>query len=103
VADDLAAAVEEILGDADEVEQVQKDGAVEYRRLRVLFAVVMPDAVEIRLRPDIAEAVVRTPDTATSPRGDGWIHFSPAAIDPGAEDRLEAWLTAAWRGAAAPH
>lgn len=96
----LAAAVEGILGDADEVDETVTGSSVEYRREGALFAVAEPDAVEIHLRPDIAEAVVRTPDTTASPRGDGWIRFSPTDLDPMAMDRLEAWLTAAWRGAA---
>jgi hypothetical protein len=100
VAESLAAAVEGILGDADEVDETVSGTSVEYRRLGALFAVVELDGVEIHLRPDIAEAIVRTPDTAASARGEGWIRFSPTDLDPMAIDRLEAWLTAAWRGAA---
>ncbi len=81
------------------VAQTDVGTALELRRGARLFAVLVGDAVEICLPPDIAEAALRTPGTGSSPRGAAWITFLPTELDQYAEDRLRAWLTTAWRSA----
>lgn len=64
-----------------------------------LFAVLREDgsAAEFRLDPAVAAAAVRTPDTAQSSRGPGWVLFRPATLDAHAADRATAWFAAAYR------
>lgn len=63
-------------------------------------AVIRPDALEARLRPAVASAALRTPDTVPSDRGRGWVRFAPAELDDFARDRALAWLESAVRLAA---
>lgn len=84
-----------------EAGDVQIKGA-EYVRDGEVFALHLSTGViELRLGPDIAEAARRTPDTASSPRGEDWIRFAPREWEQHAVDRLEAWFRVAWRLAAA--
>jgi hypothetical protein len=83
----------------DDVTEQASAGEVKYRRAGEPFAVVDARAVEIHLLPDIAEAVLRTPETTPSARGSGWVRFAPRELEPSVADRLEAWLTTAWRAA----
>ena len=66
----------------------------------VAVAVLAADAVELRLRPSVAAAALRTPDVTPSARGAGWVRFTPAALDDFARDRAVAWLESAVRLAA---
>jgi hypothetical protein len=82
----------------DEAEDVETVGEGELARSGVGFAAkASPEAVEIRLGQEIAEAARRTPDTRPSARGDAWVVFSPKEWDEHAADRLEAWFRVAWR------
>jgi hypothetical protein len=77
-----------------------REGAVE--RLAVgnrVFAVVGADLLEVALDLPIATAALKTPDTRPSPRGAGWIAFTPATMDRFALDRAEAWVRLAHRRA----
>jgi hypothetical protein len=58
---------------------------------------VLGPALELRLRPAVAAAALRTPDVDVSPRGAGWVRFAPAEIDDFARDRAVAWLESAVR------
>lgn len=71
----------------------------QYLRDGRAFAAIDTDAAEVRLDPEIAEAVLRTPSTAASPRGPGWVRFAPPEFDQHARDRAEAWFLSAWRAA----
>jgi hypothetical protein len=62
-----------------------------------VVAVVETDALEARLRPAVASAALRTPDTAPSERGRGWVRFAPGILDDFARDRALAWLESAVR------
>jgi hypothetical protein len=65
----------------------------------VTFAAVGPDHAEFRLDRLVAEAALRTPDTARSVRGRDWVVFQPPELDKHATDRAIAWLASAWRRA----
>lgn len=65
-----------------------------------LAAIVETDAIEVRLRPAVADAALRTPDTTVSGRGRGWVRFAPADLDDSSRDRALAWLDSAVRFAA---
>jgi hypothetical protein len=90
-----------VLDDLDDVTRTL-DGDVE--RLAVggrVFAVIGADLLEVGLDPAIARAALATPDTRPSPRGTGWVAFTPATTDRFALDRAEAWVRLAYRRASA--
>ena len=78
------------------------DGEVAWSRGADLFAVLGAggEAAEFRLDTAVAAAAVRTPDTAPSSRGSGWVLFRPAPLDGHAVDRATAWFVSAYRRAA---
>ena len=84
--------VEAVLEDLDGVTR-RRDG--ETVLLAVggrVFAVLGPDLLEVALDPPVAAAALRTPDTRPSPRGTGWIAFTPGVADRFALDRADAWM-----------
>ena len=64
-----------------------------------VFATLRGDTLEAALDATVLKAALRTPDTAASTRGAGWIAFTPAAVDRYALDRAEAWVRFAHRRA----
>ncbi|MFN8631597.1 MAG: hypothetical protein U0838_15145 [Chloroflexota bacterium] len=71
----------------------RRDGEVVLLAVRErVFAVLGPDMLEVALDPPVAAAALRTADTRPSPRGAGWIAFTPKAADRFALDRAEAWI-----------
>jgi hypothetical protein len=79
------------------VEVNATDGGLELGLDGELFASVSGGVVELRLRPEVAAAALRTRDVAPSPRGPGWVRFEPPVLDGFARDRVTAWLESAWR------
>ncbi len=75
-------------------------GATEYSLDGVLFAVVSTERAAFRLKPDIAEAALRTPDVVGTSRGPGWVELAPQVLDAFALDRAESWFESAARLAA---
>ena len=83
--------------------RLNRDGDLD--RLSVggrVFALVGPDLLEVALDPAIARAALATPDTRPSPRGAGWVAFTPAVTDRFALDRAEAWVRLAHKRATRP-
>jgi len=76
-------------------------GAVEYLRAGRPVAILEAggSAASFLLSPAVADAALRTPDTAPSTRGRGWITLRPTILDSHAVDRATAWLESAWRHA----
>jgi hypothetical protein len=76
-------------------------GAVEYLRAGRVLAILEAGgtAASFLLSPAVADAALRTPDTAPSTRGRGWITLRPTILDGHAVDRATAWLESAWRHA----
>jgi hypothetical protein len=95
----LVDALQEALGDLDDVEGASVGGEVEWRRGGRPFAALAGDAAEFRLDPLVVKAALRTPDTSASTRGADWVRFGPAVVDGHAVDRAQAWLASAWRRA----
>jgi hypothetical protein len=94
--DERVGSVLEELGDVTRT----RDGEVE--RLATggrVFALVGADLLEVALDPAVARAALKTPDTRPSPRGAGWIAFTPATTDRFALDRAESWVRLAHRRA----
>ena len=77
------------------------EGDIAWSRGAELFAVLREDGgtAEFRLDVAVAAAAVRTPDTAPSARGSGWVLFRPATLDGHAADRASAWFAFAHRRA----
>ncbi len=75
------------------------DGTLTFSRGGRPFAALSPDggAAEFDLDAAVAEAAARTPDVTSSPRGSGWVRFSPSDLDDRAADRAVAWLASAYR------
>ena len=91
--------VEAVLEDLDPVAR-RRDGEVVLLSARArVFAVLGADMLEVALEPSIAAAALRTADTRPSPRGAGWIAFTPRNVDRFALDRAEAWVRLAHRRA----
>jgi len=94
--DERVGAVIAELGGVD----VRSDGAsVSFAAGGAVFAVLSGDLLEVALDATVLKAALKTPDTAASVRGPGWIAFSPQAVDRFALDRAEAWVRFAHRRA----
>jgi hypothetical protein len=92
--------VEAVIEDLDGVQRVREGEGMTYVARGRPFAVLLPDMLEVALDPAVAKAALRTASTLASPRGAGWIAFTPDAIDRFALDRAEAWIRSAHRRAA---
>jgi hypothetical protein len=91
--------VADLAAESDDVSSSGDAGIVAYRRGAVLFARVSADALEVRLPADIADAALRTPDTAAIPGDAGWLRFSPSGRERHVVDRATAWFQIARRHA----
>lgn len=97
----LTAALEAEAADLDGTDVRMTPGGIEWQRDGMLFAALDGEVVEFRLSAPVAAAALRTPGTAPSARGIGWIEFRPRTVDGHALDRAVAWLGSAWRRVAA--
>jgi hypothetical protein len=98
LADLLAEAAEPL---ADVSATIDPAGGILWDRVGRAFAAVSVDGAtaDFRLDGAVADAALRTPDTARSRRGSDWVSFRPETLDDHAIDRLEAWFGSAWRRA----
>lgn len=92
--------VETVIEDLDGVERARDGESVTYGLGGKPFAVLLQDLLEVALDPVVAKAALRTANTLPSPRGKGWIAFTPDGIDRFTLDRAEAWVRSAHRRAA---
>lgn len=92
--------VEAVVEDLDRVQRVRDGESITYQVDGQPIAVLLPEMLEVSLDPAVAKAALATADTLASPRGRGWIAFSPATVDRFALDRAEAWVRSAHRRAA---
>jgi hypothetical protein len=92
-----AQAVDRLAGELDEVRRKQVGQAVEYDRAGVVFAAREAGRLSFRLRADIAEHALHTPETSKSPRGREWVTLASEATDTFTVDRAAAWFESAWR------
>ncbi len=67
--DSLSALIDRLTGELGGVSHREIGGTTEYLRGGSAFAVLRGRQIELRLRPDIAEAALRTPSTSASGRG----------------------------------
>ena len=91
--------VEAVIDDLRGVERSRDGTSVAYAVAGRVFARLGEDRLEAALDATVAKAALRTPDTAVSPRGAGWIAFTPRTVDRYALDRAEAWVRLAHRRA----
>jgi hypothetical protein len=91
---------DELTDELDEVSSSADGDVVSYARGGAVFVRVSGSSLEVRLPADIAEAALRTPDTALDPDDRGWLRFTPKDDERHAVDRAAAWFQTAWRHAA---
>ena len=96
---DLQTLAAELASDLEGVSVSGDGGVVAYQRGEAVFARATPDALELRLPEDIAEAALRTPDTLAVPAQPGWVRFVPLDGERHVIDRATAWFQTAWRHA----
>jgi hypothetical protein len=96
----LAETIDAAAAELEDIERRATGGLVELLVRGRVFAVVAGATAEFALDDIVADAALRTPDTAASPRGRGWVAFTPPVMDRMATDRATAWLASAWRRAA---
>ena len=94
--DERVSAVIDVLGG---VERRPDGSTVAFVAGGAVFAVLAEDLLEVALDATVLKAALKTPDTAASVRGPGWIAFAPQAVDRFALDRAEAWVRFAHRRA----
>ena len=96
-AESPAEAVDRLARELDEVRRREVGKAVEYDRAGIVFAAREAGRLSFRLRADIAEHALRTPETSTSTRGREWVTLASEATDTFTVDRATAWFESAWR------
>ena len=89
--------VEAVIDDLGGVERRRDGDAVAYAVGGRVFATLDGERLEAALDAAVSKAALRTPDTAASPAGAGWIAFTPRVVDRYALDRAEAWVRFAYR------
>jgi photosystem II stability/assembly factor-like uncharacterized protein len=92
-----AEAVERLAGELEGVRRREAGNAVEFDRAGVVFATAEAGRLTFRLRAEVAEVALRTPETARSARGDGWVALTATGTDAFSVDRATAWFESAWR------
>jgi hypothetical protein len=97
-APDLAGLCADVADELDEVSRSADGDLVVYSRRGTVFGRVSGSSLEVRLPVDIADAALRTTDTAAGPEP-GWIRFAPANDERHVIDRAIAWFQTAWRHA----
>jgi hypothetical protein len=93
----LTDAIDRLADELDDIHRHESGTLIEYVRGATVFAVRQGTIAGFRLRSDVAEAALRTPDTVRSSRGPGWITLQPRIVDAFALDRALAWFESAWR------
>ena len=92
-----AQAVDRVAGELEEVRRREVGTAVEYDRAGIVFAAREAGRLRFRLRADIAEHALRTPETSKAPRGREWVTLASDVTDTFTVDRAAAWFESAWR------
>ena len=92
-----AQAVERLAGELEGVRRRESGQTVEFDRGGVVFATRETGRLSFRLRAEIAEGALRTPETAPSARGPEWVALTGAGTDAFTVDRAAAWFESAWR------
>jgi len=98
-APDLAGLCADLAAELDEATSSTDGDVTAYARGDVIFARIAGPRLEVRLPTDIAEAALRTPDTALDPDDRGWLRFTPADSERHVIDRATAWFQIGWRHA----
>ena len=98
--DELAARIEQAAAMIDGIERVAGVDDMRYVLGGVLFAVVVGGRASFRLRPDVAEAALRTPDVHAGQQAPGWVELAAPYPDQFALDRASSWFGSAARYAA---
>jgi hypothetical protein len=96
-AEDQVAAIDRLARELEGIRRRESGPAVEFVRGGIVFAIRVGSGHCFRLRPEIVEAALRTPDTSPSERGAEWVELASTAADAFTLDRAKAWFETAWR------
>lgn len=97
----LGPLLDESAAERDDVERLEGEGSVTFRRTGLDFAVLEADGrASFRLGSILAAAASRTPAVVASELGPDWVSFGPPVLDRFARDRAKSWFEAAYRRAA---
>jgi hypothetical protein len=99
VEESLDERVEAVVDGLAGVERRRDGEVITYAVRGRVFAMLDGERLEAALDAAVSKAALRTPDTALSPAGAGWIAFAPRVVDRYALDRAEAWVRFAHRHA----
>jgi hypothetical protein len=88
-----------VIDELGDVERRRVGTTVELVANGAVFAALTDDGLDAALDATVLKAALKTPDTAASARGAGWVSFTPSAVDRFALDRAEAWVRFAHRRA----
>jgi hypothetical protein len=91
------AAIDRLARELEGIRRRESGPAVEFVRGGIVFAVREGSGHSFRLRPEIVDAALRTPDTSASARGAEWVALATTAADAFTLDRAKAWFETAWR------
>ena len=89
-----------IAGQFDDVTRHETPAGIDYLVRDRPFVRVAGERAAFRLRPEIAVAASRTPNTTPSSEGPDWVTFAPPRLDRYGVDRATAWFELGHRLAA---
>lgn len=95
--DDPVAVVDRLAVELEGIVRRESGRTLEFVRGGLVFAVREGVRQSFRLRPEIVQAALRTPDTSPSARGVEWIELESGGTDAFTLDRAKAWFETAWR------
>jgi hypothetical protein len=95
--EDPLAAIDRLAGELKGIASREVADSLEYTFDGAAFAVREGRTHSFLLGPEIATAGLRTPGTARTPRGAGWISLRSDPADGFTVDRARAWFELAWR------
>ena len=98
-ADEVAMRIEQAAAMVEGLDRRADADGIGYSLEGVLFAVVGNGHASFRLRPDVADAALKTPDVRAGARP-GWVELRAPHPDQFALDRASSWFASAARFAA---
>jgi hypothetical protein len=96
----LADLLDDLASEFPDVERREGPEGVDFLVGALQFARLTGVAAQFRLRPEIAEAAIRTPAVTASTLGREWVMFGPKGLDQYSLDRAQSWFELGHRLAA---
>ncbi len=93
----LQGRIEQVAATIDGLDRRIDEDGVHYAIDGVPFSVVSGNRASFRLRPDVADAALKTPDVHAGRQGPGWVELETTEADQFALDRASSWFAAGAR------